>query len=150
MKILILLITLLYNTAFAEQIGEVSTTYKFMGSNDKIVIETFEDPKIKGINCYLSRAKTGGVSGLLGLAEDRSEAAISCLKVTNKVLLPKSVLNGHDNGEDVFKKSTSIMFKSIQVVRFFDKQRGVLIYLTYSDKLIDGSPDNAISVVYIY
>lgn len=133
-------------SSLAEEIGSVSTRFKMLGPNDKIIIEVFDDPKIAGVSCYLSRAKTGGLSGAIGLAEDTSDASISCRQISS-IQLPKNIKTGNANGDEVFKKRTSLLFKSIQVVRFYDPKRNVLIYLTYSDKLIDGSPKNSISVV---
>ncbi len=130
----------------AEEIGSVSTKYKLMGANDTIVVEAFDDPLIPGATCHLSRAKTGGVSGSLGLAEDTSDAAIAC-RQTGKIALPSGVQSGELDGQEVFKKSTSILFKSLQVVRFYDAKRNTLIYLSYSDKLVDGSPKNSISTI---
>lgn len=133
------------STAKAEEIGSVNTTFKVLGANDKIVIEVFDDPDVPGVACYLSRAKTGGISGSIGLAEDTSDAGISCRKVVDKIIISDKVKTS--KAESIFKKSTNIMFKKMQVVRFYDTKRNVLIYLTYSDKLIDGSPKNSISVV---
>lgn len=147
-KLLLVLLLILNTSVFAEKVGEVSTVYKLMGANDKIVVEAFQDPKVSGVTCYLSRATTGGMTGLLGLAEDKSEAAISCVKTKPVLDIASEVLKGEEEGYDVFKRSTSILFKSIQVVRFYDSHRKVLVYLAYSDKIIDGSPNNAISVVY--
>lgn len=130
----------------AEEIGSVDTVFKFLGPNHKIVIEAFEDPSIGGATCYLSRAKKGGITGSLGLAEDTSDASIAC-RQTGPIRLPDNVKTGELDGEMVFRKSTSILFKKIQVVRFYDRQRNVLIYLTYSDKLIEGSPKNSISTI---
>ncbi len=135
-------------TANSEEIGKVSTTFKFLGANDKIVIEAFDDPDISGATCYVSRAKTGGFSGAIGVAEDTSDASISC-RQTGPIILPERVASGKDNGKEVFKKSTSLLFKKVQVVRFYDKKRSTLVYLTYSDKLIDGSPKNSISTIVI-
>lgn len=132
--------------AFSEQIGEVRTRFKVLGANDKIVIEAFDDPDIPGATCYLSRAKTGGISGSVGLAEDRSDASLSC-RQTGTIILPKNVASGKADGKRVFRKATSILFKSMQVVRFYDKKRNCLVYLTYSNKLIDGSPKNSISTI---
>jgi CreA protein len=117
-------------------------------SNDTIVIEAFDDPNIDNISCFLSRAKTGGISGAVGVAEDTADAAISCVK-TGNVTLPDSVKSGSDNGEKVLKKSTSVLFKSMQVIRTYDVDRGVLTYMVYSDKLIEGSPKNSISAVFV-
>ena len=126
----------------AEEIGSVDTTFKLIGANHKIVIEAFDDPKVSGVTCHLSRAKTGGISGSLGIAEDTADASIACRQVG-----PIQIDRELKDGEQVFKEKTSILFKSMQVVRFHDKKRDVLIYLVYSDKLVDGSPKNSISTV---
>lgn len=126
----------------AEEIGSVSTVFKMLGPNDKIVIEAFDDPKVAGVTCYLSRAKKGGVSGGLGVAEDTSDASIACRQVG-----PIAFTGKFKDGETVFQKDTSLLFKTLQVVRFHDTKRNVLIYLVYSDRIIEGSPKNAISVV---
>ena len=136
----VLLLTL--TNANGEEIGSVSTVFKLLGPNDRIVIEAFDDPKIDGITCHLSRAKKGGVSGAVGLATDSSDSSIACRQVG-----PIHYKDKIENGEQVFKERTSILFKKMQVVRFLDKKRNVLIYLVYSDKLIDGSPKNSISTV---
>ncbi|WP_016682336.1 CreA family protein, partial [Yersinia pestis] len=65
-------------TAQAEEIGSVDTVFKLLGPDHKIVIEAFDDPDVKNVTCYISRAKTGGIKGGLGLAEDTADAAISC------------------------------------------------------------------------
>lgn len=130
----------------AEQIGSVSTKFKILGANDKIVIEAFDDPEIAGATCYLSRAKTGGVSGVVGVAEDTSDASIACRQI-GPISLPENVKNGQADGKEVFKKSTSLLFKSLQVVRFYDAKRNVLVYLSYSDRIIEGSPKNSISII---
>ncbi|SEQ75658.1 CreA protein [Nitrosomonas sp. Nm51] len=130
----------------AEKIGSVSTKFKLLGPNDKIVIEAFDDPDIGGATCYLSRAKTGGVKGAVGVAEDTSDASIACRQV-GPISLPEKIKNGDLDGDEVFKKSTSLLFKSLQVARFYDPKRNVLIYLTYSDRIIEGSPKNSISTI---
>jgi len=132
--------------ALAEEIGSVDTAFKLLGANHKIVIEAFDDPDISGATCYLSRAKKGGLTGSLGLAEDTSDASIAC-RQTGPIELSDEIKSGKADGEQVFKKSTSILFKKLQVVRFYDPKRNVLVYLTYSDKLIDGSPKNSISAI---
>lgn len=128
--------------AKAEEIGSVSTVFKMLGPNDKIVVEAFDDPKVAGVTCYLSRAKKGGVAGGLGVAEDTSDASIACRQVG-----PIAFTGKFKDGETVFQKDTSLLFKTMQVVRFHDTKRNVLIYLVYSDRIIEGSPKNAISVV---
>jgi len=140
------LLLLAATSAGAEEIGQVSTTFKFVGANDKIVIEAFDDPDIDGATCYVSRAKTGGVKGAIGVAEDTSDASISC-RQTGPITLPERVASGKDDGKEVFKKSSSLLFKKMQVVRFFDKKRSTLVYLTYSDRIIEGSPKNSISTI---
>ncbi|MCY1401929.1 CreA protein [compost metagenome] len=128
--------------AGAEEIGEVSTVFKWVGPNDKIVVEAFDDPKVEGVTCYLSRARTGGVKGGLGLAEDRAEASIACRQVG-----PIRFKEELKDGEEVFKQRTSLVFKTMQVVRFFDEKRNSLIYLVYSDRVIEGSPQNAVTAI---
>lgn len=128
--------------AAAEEVGQVSTVFKFLGPNDRIVVEAFDDPKVAGVTCYLSRAKTGGVKGGLGLAEDRAEASIACRQVG-----PIRFVGELKEGEEVFKERTSLVFKTMQVVRFLDKKRNTLVYLVYSDRLIEGSPQNAVTAI---
>lgn len=148
LNILLVLVLILFTSRIvaAEQIGSVSTKFKMLGANDKIVIEAFDDPEIAGATCYLSRAKTGGVSGVVGIAEDTSDASIACRQI-GPISLPENVKNGKEDGKEVFKKSTSLLFKSLQVVRFYDAKRNVLVYLTYSDRIIEGSPKNSISII---
>jgi len=126
----------------AEEIGSVDTVFKFLGANHNIVIEAFDDPKVSGISCHLSRAKKGGMKAVFGLEEDPSNASISCRQVG-----PIEVTNKLKEGEEVFSKRTSLVFKKLHVVRFLDKKRNVFVYLAYSDRLIDGSPQNSISTV---
>jgi CreA protein len=126
----------------AEEIGTVDTIFKFLGSNHKVVLEAFDDPKVDGVTCHLSRAKSGGISGSLGIAEGKAEASIACRQIA-----PIKLTSNLQNGEQVFSKKTSFIFKTLQVVRFYDKKRNVLIYLVYSDKLIEGSPKNSIPTV---
>ena len=133
-------------TAHAEQVGSVDTVFKVFGPDHKIVVEAFDDPDVKNVTCYISRAKTGGIKGGLGLAEDTSYAAISCQQV-GPVELSDKIAKGKAEGEVVFQKRTSLVFKKLQVVRFYDQKRNALIYLSYSDKVVDGSPKNALSAV---
>lgn len=135
-------LVLLPVTLMAEEIGEVSTVFKMIGPNDKIVVEAFDDPKVEGVTCYLSRAKTGGVKGGLGLAEDRAEASLACRQVG-----PINFVGNLKEGEEVFRERTSLVFKTMQVVRFFDRKRNTLVYLVYSDRVIEGSPQNAVTAI---
>ena len=144
--ILSLSLIMLGPLAHAEEIGSVDTVFKMIGPDHKIVVEAFDDPDVKNVTCYVSRAKTGGIKGGLGLAEDTSDAAISCQQV-GPIELSDRIKNGKAQGEVVFKKRTSLVFKSLQVVRFYDAKRNALAYLAYSDKVVEGSPKNAISAV---
>jgi CreA protein len=141
-----LLLTLAGSAAHAEQIGSVDTVFKMIGPDHKIVVEAFDDPDVQNVTCYISRAKTGGIKGGLGLAEDTSDAAISCQQV-GPIEISDKIKKGKTEGEVVFQKRTSLVFKKLQVVRFYDAKRNALVYLTYSDKVVDGSPKNAISAV---
>jgi CreA protein len=143
---LLVALTIFSLSAVAEEIGTVSTKFKMLGPNDKVVVEVFSDPDIPGIACYLSRAKTGGISGAIGVAEDTADASIACRQV-GPIRLTDDIRERKADGEEVFKKRTSLVFKSMQVVRFYDAPRNVLVYLTYSDRIIEGSPKNSISVV---
>jgi len=147
-KIICIFATLIVTSSIlhAEEIGSVSTTFKLLGANNKIVIEAFDDPQISGATCYLSRAKKGGISGSLGVAEDTSDASLAC-RQTGPITVPAEIKSGKLDGKKVFRKSTSILFKTLQVVRFYDKKRNTLIYLTYSDKIIEGSPKNSVSAI---
>ena len=128
--------------ARAEDIGSVSTAFKLIGPNHKVVVEAYDDPKVAGVTCYVSRARTGGISGGLGLAEDRAEASIACRQV-GPIAIPAPL----PQEEEVFSERMSVLFKRLRVVRFADVKRNTLVYLTYSDKLVDGSPQNSVSAV---
>lgn len=128
--------------AGAQQIGEVSTVFKLLSPNDKIVVDAYDDPKVGGVTCYVSRAKTGGYKGALGLAEDRSEASIAC-RQTGPITFSKPL----EAQEDVLTERISLVFKKLRVVRIVDKPRNTLVYLTYSDRLIEGSPQNSVTAV---
>ena len=128
--------------ARAEQIGDVDTAFQWIGPDHKIVVEAYDDPKVAGVTCYVSRAKTGGVKGALGLAVDKSEASIACRQVG-----PVSVKQPLPQQEEVFNERLSILFKRLRIVRMVDRTRNTLVYLTYSDRLVDGSPQNAVTAV---
>ena len=130
----------------AEEIGSVRTRFKILGANDRVVVEAFDDPDVPGATCYLSRARTGGISGSMGVAEDSSDISLFCLQ-TGPITLPADIGSGKSDGERVFRKSSSIFFKTVQVVRFYDKKRNTLVYLTYSNKIIDGSPQNSVAAI---
>ena len=139
---LLCLAAVLARGAHAEEIGSVDTAFKLLGANHKIVVEAFDDPKIAGIACHVAKAQTGGIKGSLGLAEDSSDASIACRQVG-----PVVFRESFRDGEEVFTERRSILFKKLRVVRFLDRKRSTLVYLVYSDKLIDGSPKNSLSTV---
>ena len=122
--------------------GSVSTKFRWLGPNDKIVVDGFDDPKVQGVACFISRAQTGGVKGELGVAEDTSDASIACRQIG-----PIKFNGELKDGERVFDERRSLVFKKLQVVRFFDRERNVLVYVAYSDRVIEGSPKNSISAV---
>lgn len=129
-------------TAQAERVGEVDTVFKFIGPDHKIVVDAYDDPKVAGITCFVSRAKTGGIKGAVGLAEDKSEASIACRQtgpITFAKPLPKQ--------EEIFDVSLSLLFKKLRVVRMVDAKRNTLVYLTYSERVIEGSPQNSVTAV---
>lgn len=125
-----------------QEIGKVDTRFRFLTPDDTIRIEVFDDPKVSGVSCYLSRAKTGGVKGALGVAEDTSDASLDCRRVGRVEIVKK-----FENGERVFRERRSLIFKELQVVRYCDRERNVLVYLVYSDRVIEGSPKNSVSAV---
>ncbi len=122
--------------------GSISTHFRWLGPNDKIVVDGFDDPKVQGVACHISRAQTGGVKGGMGVAEDTSDASIACRQIG-----PIQFLGEIKDGEQVFDEHRSLVFKTLQVVRFFDPERNVLVYVSYSDRVIEGSPKNSISTV---
>jgi len=122
--------------------GSVSTKFRLFGPNDKIVVDGFDDPKVEGVACHIGRAQTGGMKGGLGVAEDTSDASIACRQVG-----PIKITSEFKDGERVFDERRSLLFKTLQVVRFFDRKRNVLVYVAYSDRIIEGSPKNSISSV---
>jgi CreA protein len=139
-----LLLALLAFPAFAEDIGSTNYRFKWLGPSDKIVVEAFDDPDVAGVTCYMSHARTGGIKGAIGLAEDPGEASIACRQVGP---IDASKLDKLKHSEEVFSARASLIFKTTQVVRFWDPKRRALVYLVYTDRIIDGSPRNSISVV---
>lgn len=129
-------------TARAERIGEVDTAFKLFGPDHKIVVDVHDDPKVEGVACYVSRAVTGGIKGALGVAEDKSEASIACRQVG-----PIRFKEPVRAQEEIFNERASLLFKRVRVVRMVDRARNALVYLTYSDRVIDGSPQNAVTAV---
>ncbi len=126
----------------ADPVGEVDTVFKFFGPDHKIVVDAYDDPDVQGVTCYVSRAKTGGIKGGLGLAEDKSDASIACRQVG-----PIRFAKPLRKQDEIFTERTSLVFKRLRVVRMVDAKRNALVYLTYSDRVIEGSPQNAVTAV---
>lgn len=138
----LLVTTTLPATARDESIGEVDTVFKLIGPDHKIVVDAYDDPGVAGVTCYVSRARAGGVSGALGLAEDRSDASIACRQV-GPIAFAKPIAKQ----EEIFSERLSILFKKLRVVRMVDQKRNTLVYLTYSDRVVEGSPKNSVTAV---
>lgn len=132
-----------FGGAHSEEVGSVDTVFKFVGPDHKIVVDAYDDPKVSGITCYVSRAKTGGIKGAVGLAEDKAEASIAC-RQTGVIAFAGKPL---DRQEEMFSERISLVFKKLRVVRMVDAKRNTLIYLTYSDRVIQGSPQNSVTAV---
>ena len=128
----------------ATRIGQVDTTFHLMGRNDRVVVERYDDPRVDGVSCYVSRAETGGVTGSLGLATDPNRFSIAC-RATGPVALRGTV----PDNEVVFGEKASPFFKEIRVSRLFDKEKQVLVYLVWSTFSLgtDGSAYNSVTAV---
>ena len=141
-RFFLMLMGTLAGSAQAETVGAVDTVFKLIGPDHKIVVDAHDDPKVAGVTCYVSRAKTGGVKGALGLAEDKSEASIACRQVG-----PISIAKPLPQQEEVFNERISLVFKKLRIVRMVDVKRNTLVYLTYADRVIEGSPQNSVTAV---
>lgn len=138
---LIALPALLPGAATAQEIGSVNTEWKLMGSH-QLVVEAYDDPKVEGVTCYVAKPERGGIAGAVGVAEEVSDVSIACRQVGPlrfKETLPLQ--------EDAFTERRSLIFKTLHVVRMVDTARNVLVYLTYTDKIIQGSPKNSVTAV---
>ena len=135
-------LVLLPLTAPAEEVGRVGVDW----TGNDIILEAVQDPKVKGVTCHIAYFDRSLLDRLSqgNWFEDPSNASIACRQTG-----PIKYLDELEAGEEVFKERISLIWKSIQVVRFYDEKRNTLIYLTYSDKLVDGSPKNAISAVVV-
>ena len=125
-------------------LGCVDTAFKLVGPDHKVCISSFRDPNVPGVVCHLSQARTGGLKGAVGLAEDKSEFSLSCVQ-SGPISMPLSI----PGQQDVFSEKTSVFFKNTKVTRFYDRENNALVYLAVSGKLIDGSPKNSVSNVAI-
>jgi CreA protein len=141
--LLALLLVTLAACTNAEEIGAVDTVFKWIGPDHKIVVDAYDDPKVTGVTCYVSRAKTGGIKGAFGLAEDKAEASIACRQTGPIGFVGKPL----EKQEEMFNERISLVFKKLRVVRMVDTKRNTLVYLTYSDRVIEGSPQNSVTAV---
>ncbi|MFJ5537943.1 CreA family protein [Vreelandella titanicae] len=143
---LVAVFALLPPTLFAQDahIGSVRTEFKLLGPNNTIEVERFDDPDVQGISCYLSYSQIGGITGAVGLAEEASEASVACRQTGEVVFDPAEV----EEQEVIFSQRRSALFKNMRVVRMHDAETQTFVYLTYSTKLVDGSPKNAITAVH--
>ncbi|MEY3107616.1 MAG: Protein CreA [Pseudomonadota bacterium] len=137
-----LIFAILAQPTQAEDIGCITTTWKLIGSNHKICVQAFDDPKVQGVSCHISQAKTGGIAGAFGVAEDPSQFSIACRQVGPIIINEKL-----PQEETAFAEGTSLFFKETKVSRMFDEKRNTLIYVAISRKLIEGAPANSISTV---
>jgi len=136
-------LALVSESALAQtQIDSISTSFRWLGPDDKIVVERYDDPEVQNVSCYLSRATTGGIEGGLGFAEDPSRFSLGCRAVG-----PVTVPDGMPPKEIVAFSSASLFFKTFQIHRAVDPDKHVLVYTVISTKLINGSPFNSIGVV---
>jgi CreA protein len=136
-------LVLLSGPAFAQtRIDSINTNFRWLGPDDKIIVERYDDPRVGNVSCYLSRAETGGIKGGLGFAEDPSRFSIAC-RAVGPVTLPGSM----PKSEVIAFSQASLFFKTFQIHRALDPEKHVLIYTVVSTKLINGSPFNSISVV---
>src|ERR1700693_4229610 len=124
------------------RVGSVNTEFKLIGPDHKIVIESYDDPKIDGITVFISKSQTGGIKGALGVAEDTSNASVAVRQTG-----PIKVKETCENGEDAFTEKRSVLFKRLHVSRFWDASHKSFVYVVWTDRFINGSPQNSISAV---
>jgi CreA protein len=119
-----------------------STVFKWMSPNDKLATYGLDDPEVEGVACHFTVPEKGGFKGWLGLAEEVSDVSLACRQIG-----PIKFRDKMEQGDDMFRKRRSLFFKKMQIVRGCDAKRNVLVYMVYSDKLIEGSPKNSTSTV---
>ena len=129
-------------TSDPDLIFRKSTTFKLLTPNDKLAVYGIDDPLVEGIACHYTTPEKGGLAGVFGLAEQTSDISLACRQYG-----PIKFSGKFEQGEVVFTERRSIFFKKMQIVRGCDVKRNILVYMTYTDKLIDGSPKNSTSSV---
>jgi len=135
-------LSLFATSAGADEVGCVTTAWKLLGANHKVCVQAFEDPKVPGVTCHMSQARTGGMKGTLGMAEDPSQFSLAC-RQTGPITLPAKL----PDSEVVFSEGTSLFFKSTDIHRLWDAKHNTLVYLAISRRIIEGAPANSISSV---
>jgi CreA protein len=119
-----------------------STDFKLLTPNDKLATYGIDDPVVEGVACYYTMHEKGGVTGALGLAENTSDVSLSCRQYG-----PVKFREKFSQGDQVFSEKRSLFFKRMQIVRGCDVKRNVMVYMVYSDKLVEGSPQNSTSAL---
>ena len=119
-----------------------TTVWKFLSPDHKLGTYAIDDPDVEGVACYFTVPEKGGWIGWLGLAEELSNASLSCRQVG-----PIKFKRKLQQGDEAFSQRRSLIFKRMQIVRGCDAKRNVLVYLIYTDKIIEGSPENSTSSV---
>jgi CreA protein len=119
-----------------------STVFKWLSPNDKLATYGIDDPEVEGVACHFTVPERGGVKGWLGLAEQVSDISLACSQIG-----PIHFKSKMGQGDDIFRQRRSLFFKKMQIVRGCDVKRNVLVYMVYSDRLIEGSPKNSTSSV---
>jgi CreA protein len=119
-----------------------STVFKWLTPNDKLATYGLDDPEVEGVACHFTVPQKGGFKGWIGVAEEVSDISLACRQIG-----PIRIKAKFEQGEDVFRKRRSLFFKKMQIVRGCDVKRNVLVYMVYSDRLIEGSPKNSTSTV---
>ena len=119
-----------------------STTFRLLSPNDKLAVYGADDPLVEGVACHFTQPERGGYAGVLGLAEQTSDVSLACRQYG-----PIKIKGKFSQGDGVYSERRSLFFKKMQIVRGCDEKRNILVYMTYSDKLVDGSPKNSTSTV---
>lgn len=119
-----------------------STVFKLLTPNDKLATYGLDDPLVEGVACHYTVAEKGGVAGMFGVAEETSDVSLACRQYG-----PIRFTGKFEQCDVVFRERRSLVFKKMQIVRGCDPKRNVLVYMAYSDRLIEGSPKNSTSTV---
>jgi CreA protein len=119
-----------------------STVFHWVSPNDKLGTYGVDDPEVEGVACHFTVPEKGGFKGWIGVAEEVSDISLACRQVG-----PIRFKDKFSQGEEVFRQRRSLFFKKMQIVRGCDVKRNVLVYVVYSDRIIEGSPKNSTSTV---